>query len=404
MFDHWFFWAFVLFFFIHQFWETALTQLNIKYTEKHRDQIPDYFRDKIDPEGYQKSIDYNLEKMKFGLWVRWLEVPIVWLVILSGAFALVPFSHSVAYCAVVGLLLLLLQIPTSLYSQFVIEEKYGFNKMTAKTFIADLVKMLLLSALLGVPLLYLIFWLYAKAGNLWWLWAFGAFFGFEFLIAAVYPTLLAPLFNKFTPLEEGGLKESILALAKKIRFKLSGIFTIDGSKRSSHSNAYFSGIGRLRRIVLFDTLREQMENDEILAVLGHEMGHNKKRHVQKGLILSFVMTLGAFWLLSLAVAWEPFYATFGAGTPAPHKAFVLFSLFASHFSFWLTPFGNWLSRKYEYEADLFSKEVTGQPEKMVSSLVKLSKENLANLTPHPWYSFYHYSHPTTLERIRALES
>ena len=199
--------------------------------------------------------------------------------------------------------------------------------MTAGIFISDLIKTLFLSAALGLPLLYLIFWLYQITGTYWWVWAFGALFGFQFLMAAVYPTLLAPLFNKFTPLAEGSLKENIVSLAQKIKFKMSGIYTIDGSKRSAHSNAYFAGMGKMRRIVLFDTLTGQLTEPEILAVLGHEMGHNKLRHVQKQMVLSFIVSFIGFWALSLIMTWEPFYALFRAGAPSAHKAIVLFSLF-----------------------------------------------------------------------------
>jgi STE24 endopeptidase len=203
-------------------------------------------------------------------------------------------------------------------------------------------------------------------------------------------------------LEEGELKNAILRRAQDVRFKMAGIFTIDGSKRSSHSNAYFAGMGRFRRIVLFDTIRDQMTEAEIIAVLAHEMGHNVKKHVQRQMILSFLFTLVGFWLLSVLLNWNSFFETFNAGPAAPYKAVVLFSLFSSHFTFFLTPLTNYLSRKHEFEADKFSVNTTGDRASMASSLTKLSKENLSNLTPHPWYSFYHYSHPTTLERVASI--
>jgi STE24 endopeptidase len=268
----------------------------------------------------------------------------------------------------------------------------------------DLLKGIVLGAVLGGPILALVFWIYDKAGPWWWLWAFAAVFGFEFLMAAIYPTFLAPIFNKFTPLPEGSLKQAITDLAQKIRFKMAGIFTIDGSRRSAHSNAYFAGMGRMRRIVLFDTLQKQLTEREIIAVLGHEMGHNKLRHIHKQLILSFFVSLTGFWILSLAMGWTPFFAAFGAGDPAPHKALVLFALFSAHFTFFLPAITNALSRRYEYQADRFSVDVVGDREAMSSALVALCRENLSNLTPHPLYSFYHYTHPTTLERVRALET
>ncbi len=407
-------WLFAAFFTFHQVWEVSLTLLNDREMEKNRPTIPPYFKDKIEPERYEKSIDYNLEKARFGLAVRAYDIAIVWAIILSGSlgcldvwiatFGLGALLHSVVYCGCVALAVMLLRVPVSLYSHFVLEEKYGFNKMTAKTFVADLLKGILIAAVLGGPLLFVVFWLYQKAGVWWWLWAFAAVYGFEFLMAAVYPTFLAPIFNKFTPLPESSLKKSITDLAEKIRFKMSGIYTIDGSRRSSHSNAYFAGMGRLRRIVLFDTLQKQLTEREIVAVLGHEMGHNKRRHIQKMMALSFVLSFTGFWILSKVIAWEPLYGAFRAGAPAPHKALVIFALFGAHVTFVLKILENYLSRKYEYEADLFSVEVVGDREAMASSLVALSRENLSNLTPHPLYSAYHYTHPTTLERVKAIQS
>lgn len=412
---HWFFWLFVTFFILHEVWESSLTLLNISYTQKHRGKIPPFYQGKIKPNQYEKSINYTVEKARFDLLTSLIKIPIIWAFLLMGGFAYLDtlvshyfrptsLSHSIAYCMLITYIIMLLQIPQSLYSNFVIEEKYGFNKMTFKTFLVDLIKMLLLSALFGIPLLYVVFWLYYQAGSFWWLWAFLAFFGFELFIATIYPTFLAPIFNKFTPLPDGDLKESILKIARKIKFKLAGIYTIDGSKRSAHSNAYFAGMGRLRRIVLFDTIMKNMSNPEIVSVLAHEMGHNIKKHVQKHLILSFFMGLIGFWILSLLIEWEPFFTTFGADSPAPHKALILFGLFAGYFTFWMTPLMNWISRKHEYEADRFSVETTKEKENMASALMKLSNENLSNLTPHPLYSFCHYSHPTTLERIQAIES
>lgn len=412
--DHWFFWLFLALFCLHQVWETALTLLNNREIRRNEDRIPEYFRDKIEPERYRKGIAYNLDRARFGLVVRGYDILLAWLLILSGLFGLLDIwltdrFHlsglilSVVYCGVVALLLMIVKIPVSLYSHFVLEARYGFNKMTARTFVLDLFKGVVLGALLGGPILALIFWLYQGSGDYWWLWAFAAVFGFEFLMAAVYPTLLAPIFNKFIPLPDGSLKDSILSLTRKIDFKLSGIYTIDGSRRSAHSNAYFAGMGRLRRIVLFDTIQQQLTEREIVAVLGHEMGHNKRRHIQKMLALGFVLSLAGFWILSRMIGWPPLYQAFLAGSPAPHKAVVLLSLFGGHFTFCLKMLENYLSRKYEYEADRFSVEVAGDREAMASSLVALSRENLSNLTPHPWYSAYHYTHPTPLERGRAIE-
>lgn len=407
---------FLVFYIVHVVWETFLALLNRQSLLKNAEVIPEYFREKIDFATYKKSIAYNLEKENFSIFSDWVFVILTLTVIFLGLFEkydvflqkLYPdpdsLSFAVLYCWGLGMILMIAKIPFSLYQNFKIEKKYGFNRMSAKTFAADLLKTILLSTLLGVPILYLVFWIYLKMGANWWLFAFLAVFIFELIMAAIYPTFLAPLFNKFTPLPDGELKEAILKIAKQIQFKLSGIFTIDGSKRSAHSNAYFAGIGKFRRIVLFDTLIQQMNTPELIAVLAHEMGHNKMKHILKQLILGFVTGLIGFWILAQAIEWTPLYEAFKVGTPTYYKGFMLFALFAGHFTFFLSPLSSMLSRKYEYEADAFSVKATQKPHDMIQALLKLTKENLSQLNPHPLYSFYYYTHPTTLERIRAIEN
>lgn len=406
--------TFLFFFFIHELWETLLNLLNQREIKKNKFQVPEFYQQSVDLKTYQKSIEYNLSKLNFSLISGWISNLILLALIFSGFFSHIEtflqhylsdqsLSFAVIYCMLIAALLSFTSIPTSLYSQFVIEEKFGFNKMTFALWLKDLFKGLLLSLLLGLPVLYALFWFYQKTGNTWWVWAFLSLFAFQLILAAIYPTFIAPLFNKFIPLEEGSLKEAIFAIAKKINFKMSGIFTLDGSKRSTHSNAYFAGIGKFRRIVLFDTLRQQMNEAEIISVLAHEMGHNKKKHILKQLFLGFILTGTGFFALAKLMEWPAVYTAFQAGSPAVYKALILFSLFSGHFTFMLTPLSNYLSRKYEYEADAFSVEVTGDKQNMENALLKLSKENLSNLTPHPWYSFYYYSHPTTLERVDAIE-
>lgn len=405
---------FCVFYFLHQGIEIFLILLNEKYSEKQKDQVPDFYKDKISLEEYKKSRAYTKEKSRFALIQLFFSAGLFWVVILSGFlekyelilienFQLSSMTLGVAYCLGLALMSSVIGIPFSLYSTFKIEEKYGFNKMTMKLFFVDWIKGLLIGFILGTPILYLIFWFYYSVGDLWWLYAFILVFSFQFIVAGIYPTVLAPIFNKFTPLEEGELKEKIYALAKKVKFKMSGIYTIDGSKRSSHSNAYFAGMGKFRRIVLFDTIRDQLNLKEIISVLAHEMGHNVKKHIQIQMVLSSIILFVSFYVLGLLMNWEVFFEVFQAGSPSPHKALVLFGFLSSTFTFWTTPIMNFISRRNEYEADAFSVEVAKDPESMISSLVKLSKENLSNLTPHPWYSFYHYSHPTTSERANAIQ-
>lgn len=366
-------------------------------------------------EDYQRSIAYTRSKLKFA-WVKGAaDVLVLWTLILSGGFyrldqwlaGWIPVDslwQQVAYPFLLGGIIYLINLPFSVYFQFVLEERFGFNRTKAKTFVADQIKTLFLALLLGVPLLALLFWLVERIGPHWWLAGWGVMMGFQFLTAALLPVVFAPLFYKFTPLPEGDLKERIRQLAEKIRFKMSGIFTIDGSRRSAHSNAFFAGIGKTRRIVLFDTLEKNLSTSEIVSVLAHEMGHNKLHHILKGLILSALGSLLGLYVLAYCLNWEGFFTAFGVPGPSLAIGFVLFGLVSGVFTFPFNPLFKWISRKNEYEADRFSVTVTGDKPDMTQALLKLSKDNLSNLTPHPWYSFYHYSHPTTGERAAAIES
>jgi STE24 endopeptidase len=251
------------------------------------------------------------------------------------------------------------------------------------------------------PLLALLFVL-IRAGTLWWLWGFILFTAFQLVMIVLYPKVIAPLFNKFTPLEEGSLKEKVQALADHLGFKTRGIFVMDGSKRSRHSNAYFSGLGRVKRIVLFDTLIRSLEEDQVAGVLAHEIGHEKLGHILKRLALSVSSGLLGFWLVSLLLNYSPFFEAFNFSGPSPQAVLVLVMFVSGPFTFYLKPLFSWWSRLHEYQADHFVKSRTRYGKAFQTALKRLSKDNLSNPVPHPLYSFYHYSHPTTLERIRAL--
>lgn len=413
--DHWFFWLFAFFYLLHHAIEFGLDLLNLGELKRHEDQIPPLFRSSFSDEDYRKSIAYTRAKTRYGWAETAFDIVILAAFVFTGAFDRLylllgevfprnSLLHLVSYPLALGGVFYLLKLPFSVYFQFVLEERFGFNKTKPATFVVDQLKTLLLSLVIGAPLLALIFWLVGRLGESWWLAAFGVVMVFQFLTAALFPVLLAPLFYKFTPLEAGELKNRLETLAREIQFKMSGVFTIDGSRRSSHSNAFFAGMGKARRIVLFDTLVENLSTDEIVAVIAHEMGHNKKKHIGKGLILSSLMTLLAFFVLARLLEWPPFFQAFGV--PAPNLAigFVLFSLVSGVFTFPAQPLLQWISRRNEYEADRFSVMIVKDKGAMASSLIKLSKDNLSNLTPHPWYSFYHYSHPTTSERVRAIEA
>jgi len=410
---NWLFWLFAALYIAYSSVEILLDWLNLRHIEGHRGRIPALFEGKISPEDYQKSIAYTRAKTHYG-WVKAaFDALLIWTMILGGFFhrfdlwigqwlPMNSLAHQVAYPFAIGAILYVVHLPFSLYHQFVLEENFGFNRSKLATFVLDQIKGILLSLLLGVPLLALLFWLVPTLGDHWWLAAWGVLMGFQLLTAALFPVVFAPIFYKFTPLPEGELKAKLSELAAKVKFKMSGIFTIDGSRRSAHSNAFFAGLGKTRRIVLFDTLLKSLSSEEIVAVIAHEMGHNKRRHILKGLVLSSATTLASLFLLSQCLKWPTFFQAFGVPEPSLQSGFVIFGLLSSVFTFPFNPIFQWISRRNEYEADRFSVEVNGDRAGMVSSLIKLSRDNLSNLTPHPWYSFYHYSHPTTNERAEAI--
>jgi STE24 endopeptidase len=410
--------AFLALFFLEFAIEFALNETNLKYVEAcwRKKNIPDFFWGKITSEAYQKSVHYSLAK---GMFQRWADPysRIAKLVVLfsgllpflnrlsenwAGLLLPVPYASGVLFCFAVGMVFFLASLPLDLYATFELEARFGFNKTTLALYVADKIKGLFLAVAIGAPFLYVVLWLMEATGRYWWLLAFGFVSAFQLLVMVAYPTLIAPLFNKFDPLEEGELRDRILALARQVGFKTSGIFSMDGSRRSSHSNAYFTGIGRAKRIVLFDTLIGQMTIDEGLAVLAHEMGHYKMKHIRRMLTIQTAFLFLGLFALSLLVDYEPFFSAFGFAGPSNQGALVLFSLISSPFVFYLGPLMNVLSRKHEYEADCFAAATLHDSKPMEEALIKLTIKNLSNLTPHPWYSAYHYSHPTPGERISAI--
>lgn len=410
---NWFFLLFLFFYVAYLVVEIGLDLLNLRHIDQHKSKIPALFQGIYSEADYAKSIEYTKAKTHFKIFGLITKTIVLFAMIFTGFFGLVDtwlqsfiadtFIRGVAYPFVIMAVFYVLGLPESYYYQFVIEERFGFNRMDIKTFVLDQVKSIALGIVFGVPLIAALLWIITKSGDNWWFYGFMLIMGFQIFTAAIYPVVLAPIFNKFVALKEGSLKDRIHALAKKVHFKMAGIFTIDGSKRSSHSNAFFAGLGSMRRIVLFDTLIEKHSEDEIVSVIAHEMGHNVKKHIQKSLILSSLITLASFYILALCLKWPLFFEAFGA-SPSIHVGLVLFFLFSSVFMFPISPLFTKLSRKNEFEADEFSVHTTKDKEHLKSSLVKLTKENLGNLVPHPWYSAYHYSHPTTLERVKAIDA
>ncbi len=396
--------------------EFGLNELNLRHVRACWDtkKLPKIFTGKITADEYDKSVQYTLAKGRFQRWStvydRLITLVILFAMLaaldrfagnLAQSFPLRGYSQGIIFCLTVGLVFITTSLPTDLYSTFGLEAKFGFNKTTVGLFVADKLKALILGLLIGVPFLFVVLWLMQATGDYWWLWAVAFISAFQLLMIVIFPTFIAPWFNKFEPLKEGEFRERILALANQIGFTTSGIFTMDGSKRSAHSNAYFTGIGKAKRIVLFDTLIEQMTMAQGLAVLAHEMGHYKMKHIRRMLAVQTIFLFIGLYLLSVLLQAPLFFSAFGV-TPANHTALVLFSLVSGPATFYLGPLMNRLSRKHEYEADRFAAITLRDGTPMEEALVNLTVKNLSNLNPHPWYSAYHYSHPTAVERISAI--
>ncbi len=404
---------YLCFFLAQLLWETALDLLNMRHVRQAAGGVPPEFAGIVEPETYRKSVSYTLARMRLGLVSTAISSAVLLAVALSGSLGaldafigslnLHPYLHGILFIAAVALFFYAVSLPLELYSTFVIEARHGFNKTTPRTFAFDALKGLLLAVLIGAPLLLALFWFMDATGSLWWVWAFLAMTAFQLVLTLLYPLVIAPLFNTFTPLAEGALRDRIMEMAGRLGFRTSGIFVMDGSRRSRHSNAYFTGIGKVKRIVLFDTLVSSMSGEEALAVLSHEIGHEKMRHVRKALAVSLLLTLACFWIMGLLLPWLPLYQAFGFTRASYHAIIVLLAFCSGPFTFFLTPLSSLWSRRHEYQADRFAVKAMGGPGHVRSLLVKLAKENLSNLAPHPLYSFWHYSHPTVSERMRALE-
>jgi len=404
---------YLIIFFLQLGWDVFLTRLNMRHVKQNAAQVPEAFREHVDRDTYSKAVKYTLVKGRFGLYSGLYSSFILLAFILGGFFGMLDnsigqlglgaYTHGIVFIFLLSFIFFLLNLPFSLYSIFGIEERFGFNKMTLKLWFLDSIKNLAISVAILAPLLYGLFWFMDATGAYWWLYAFIFLSVVQLFLMYVYPVWIAPLFNEFTPMPEGKLKEQIELLAKKVDFKTSGIFLMNGSKRSAHGNAYFTGFGANKRIVLFDTLVENLNDEETLAVLAHEMGHEKKKHIKKSLAVSLLMTLIGFWILSLLIAYEPLFLAFGFNSVSYHGALIIFSFVASPFTYFLTPLFSVMSRKFEYEADRFAVKATGGAEHLINALIGLSKKSLSNLSPHPLYSFFHYSHPTLAERIEAMK-
>ena len=392
-----------------------LASRQIRHVLAHRDQVPGEFASRIGLESHQRAADYTTARVRLGMFEGVFDAAVVVaLTLLGGLQAIDTFiatltTHDlfrqVLLLVAVGLLTGLIGLPFSIYRQFWLEARFGFNRMTPGLFAMDLAKGLLVGALLGLPLVAAVLWLMASAGNLWWLWAWGLWAVFNVLVMLIFPTWIAPLFNKFTPLADAALANDIHALARRCDFSLKGLFVMDGSKRSAHGNAYFTGFGRSRRIVFFDTLIARLTPAEIIAVLAHELGHYKHKHIVKRLVISFITALVFFAILGWLAQQSWFYTDLGVMPRMDGRndaiALILFFIIVPVFTFVLTPLMSWFSRRDEFEADRFAVSQSA-PEQLVSALVKLVDDNAATLTPDPIHSAFYDSHPPAAIRIRHL--
>lgn len=393
--------------------DAVLAWLNRRSVRAHAQEIPEAFRHLMDPPTYAKSVQYTLAKSKLGQISDVWETAVLLVVLFCGVLPVSwGFFRSTlgdsawvdaAWMFAVGVGLSLPSLPLDWWSQFRLEERFGFNTTTPKVWWGDRIKGLILAAVLGLPLLVLILKLVGWMGPRWWLWAWAVFMGFQLLMLVIAPVVILPLFNKLTPLPEGSLRQRLLALGERTGFSARTLLVMDGSKRSRHSNAFFTGFGRFRKIVLFDTLISQLQEAELEAVLAHEVGHYKRGHIPQRLAWSAVTTLGGFWVIAWLAKQSWFAGAFGfPENSGLAPALLLFGLLSGAVSFWVSPVSNWWSRVHEFEADAYAARTMASAEPLVGALRKLSEKNLSNLTPHPWYSAWHYSHPTLTEREAAL--
>ena len=403
-----------------KFW---LSSRQIRHVAAHRGQVPAAFAGSVTLAAHQKAADYTVVRARFGLLALAFNAAVLlgwtllgglsalnsWVLAASAALpeAWQAMGYQLGLVAVFVLIGSLLDLPWELWSTFKIEQAFGFNRTTLKLFFADMAKGLVVGALLGLPIVALILWLMGAAGPRWWLWAWGAWMGFNLLVMVIYPTVIAPLFNKFEPLTDDALKERVERLMARCGFAAKGLFVMDGSRRSAHGNAYFSGFGPAKRVVFFDTLLNKLSGGEVEAVLAHELGHFKHRHITKRIALMFAMSLAGFALLGWLMQQPAFYLGLGVqpnlGAPNDALALILFLLAGPVFGFFVTPLASHFSRRDEFQADAYARAQASGAD-LSSALLKLHEDNAGTLTPDPVYARFYYSHPPAAERLAALAS
>jgi STE24 endopeptidase len=397
-----------------------LATRQIRHVAAHRDRVPAAFAARVPLQAHQRAADYTVAKSRFGLLTMAFAAAVLlgW-TLLGGLDALNAavreaiqprwgnMAYQLALLAAFALISALLDLPFEWWSTFRIEQRFGFNRSSMRLFVTDLAKSLLLGAALGLPLAALVLWIMGSTGGWWWLWAWGAWTAFNLLILLIYPTLIAPLFNKFEPLRDETLATRVQALMQRCGFAAKGLFVMDGSRRSAHGNAYFTGLGAAKRVVFFDTLLSTLSPGEVEAVLAHELGHFKRRHVLKRMATMFALSLAGLALLGWLASRSWFYSALGVApnlsAPNDALALLLFALALPVFGFFVSPLGALLSRRHEFEADAYAcAQANGDD--LASALIKLHQDNASTLTPDPLYVRFYYSHPPAGERLAALRT
>ena len=390
-----------------------LSQRQFNHIQVHRDRVPEEFADKIKIDDHQKAADYSCTKLRIGRYSLAWETAWLLLWTLGGGLNMLdlwwsnqqlsPLINGIAVIASLMIIAAILDLPFSLYHTFVVEQRFGFNQTDWKTWLLDLLKTTLLMTVLGLPLIAVILWLMNQAGQYWWLYAWLVWTGFSLLMLWAWPAFIAPLFNKFSALDDVSLKSRIDNLLQRCGFQSEGVYVVDGSRRSAHGNAYFTGFGKNKRIVFYDTLLETLSEDEVEAVLAHELGHFKRHHIKKSLLISLITTLLGFALLAWLMESSWFYTALGVELASTHTALLLFVLTMPVFVYFISPLFSALSRKHEFEADEFAKS-NSDYRALISALVNMYRDNASTLTPDPLHSMFYDSHPPASIRISHLKS
>ena len=390
----------------------VIERINANYLKRYGQKVPVAFNGMVDEKELKKISRYTADNIRFKLVQTSVSKIIFLYIILSGILPWLAASleqvnfliAGIVFFAVIGLVEVSMGLPFDYYHSFVLEERYGFNTKTLKIWLSDLIKSMLVVIIIGTFLLCSLLLMVKYAGQNWWIWAWAIFLCFQLLMTILYPTIIAPLFNKFTPLEDSELNDSIKRLAKKEGLNVGGIYQMDATRRTRHTNAYFSGLGRAKRIVLFDSLIQSHSQDEILAILAHEVGHLKKNHIKKQLIIISFVSLLLFFMASKLLAWNVIYESFGFSNMPCYVGLFLVGILWEPVNFFISPIGMAISRRFEREADFYSLGIVKTAKPLTTALKKMAKENLSNLRPHPIYVCFNYSHPPLLQRIEYLEA